>query len=120
MCGSIDEVIDFISQWQAKRYQLPYAIDGMVIKVNSLEQQQRLGTTMKSPRWAIAYKFPAEQAVSTIKDIIIRVGRTGVLTPTAILEPVQLAGTTVSKATCIMQAMTRQKAIRMEISTILQ
>ncbi|ABO50856.1 DNA ligase, NAD-dependent [Desulforamulus reducens MI-1] len=120
VCGSIDEVIDFISQWQAKRYQLPYAIDGMVIKVNSLEQQQRLGTTMKSPRWAIAYKFPAEQAVSTIKDIIIRVGRTGVLTPTAILEPVQLAGTTVSKATLHNEDIIRQKDIRIGDKALVQ
>ena len=99
LCQDIQEVIAYCLQWQAKRFDLPYAIDGMVIKVSSLDQQERLGATLKSPRWAIAYKFPAEQAVSTIKDIIIRVGRTGVLTPTALLEPVQLAGTTVSKAT---------------------
>ncbi|GAB6180253.1 NAD-dependent DNA ligase LigA [Desulfotomaculum defluvii] len=120
VCSNIDEVMDFIQQWQDKRYDLPYAIDGMVIKVNSLNQQQRLGTTMKSPRWAIAYKFPAEQAVSTIKKIIIRVGRTGVLTPTAILEPVQLAGTTVSKATLHNEDIIRQKDIRIGDKALVQ
>jgi len=120
VCQDINEVINYCRQWQDKRFDLPYAIDGLVIKVNSLDQQQRLGATLKSPRWAIAYKFPAEQAVSTIKDIIIRVGRTGVLTPTAILEPVQLAGTTVSKATLHNEDIIRQKDIRIGDKALVQ
>lgn len=120
LCKDIEEVIRQIDKWQEQRFELPYAIDGLVIKVNSLDQQQRLGATLKSPRWAIAYKFPAEQAVSTIKDIIIRVGRTGVLTPTAILEPVQLAGTTVSKATLHNEDIIRQKDIRIGDQALVQ
>lgn len=120
ICQDIQEVIEYCQGWQEKRFDLPYAIDGLVIKVNSLEQQERLGATLKSPRWAIAYKFPAEQAVSTIKDIIIRVGRTGVLTPTALLEPVQLAGTTVSKATLHNEDIILQKDIRIGDKALVQ
>ncbi len=99
LCQNIDEVIAFWKEWQSKRESLPYDIDGVVVKVNNLEQQERLGSTAKSPRWAIAFKFPTEQAETRLKDIIWQVGRTGVLTPVAILEPVQLMGTTVSRAT---------------------
>ncbi|MCL5780175.1 MAG: NAD-dependent DNA ligase LigA [Firmicutes bacterium] len=120
VCQDIDQVLDYCEKWQDKRFDLPYAIDGLVIKVNSLDQQQRLGATLKSPRWAIAYKFPAEQAVSTIKNIILRVGRTGVLTPTAILEPVQLAGTTVTKATLHNEDIIRQKDIRIGDKALVQ
>ncbi|RYD05707.1 hypothetical protein N752_07360 [Desulforamulus aquiferis] len=120
VCKDIDEVIEYCQRWQGQRFELPYAIDGLVIKVNSLDQQQRLGATIKSPRWAIAFKFPAEQAITTIKDIIIRVGRTGVLTPTAILEPVQLAGTTVSKATLHNQDIITQKDIRIGDKALVQ
>jgi len=120
VCQDISQVIDYCAKWHEKRFDLPYAIDGLVIKVNSLDQQQRLGATLKSPRWAIAYKFPAEQAVSTIKDIILRVGRTGVLTPTAILEPVQLAGTTVSRATLHNEDIIRQKDIRIGDKALIQ
>ncbi len=95
---SIEEVIGFCKKWEKERNQLQYAIDGIVIKVNSIRHQETLGFTSKSPRWAVAYKFPAEQATSKIKDIIVQVGRTGILTPVAILEPVHLAGTTVSRA----------------------
>ncbi len=120
VCQHIDQVLDYCEKWQDKRFDLPYAIDGLVIKVNSLDQQQRLGATLKSPRWAIAYKFPAEQAVSIIKNIILRVGRTGVLTPTAILEPVQLAGTTVTKATLHNEDIVRQKDIRIGDKALVQ
>lgn len=120
VCQDIDQVLDYCEKWQDKRFDLPYAIDGLVIKVNSLDQQQRLGATLKSPRWAIAYKFPAEQAVSIIKNIILRVGRTGVLTPTAILEPVQLAGTTVTKATLHNEDIVRQKDIRIGDKALVQ
>jgi DNA ligase (NAD+) len=96
---SIEEVAAFCESWADKRADLPYDIDGLVVKVNSLADQAALGFTAKDPRWAIAYKFPAEQAVTTVEDIIVSVGRTGVLTPTAVLAPVRLAGTTVSRAT---------------------
>jgi len=96
---NIDEVIRYCDEWEKKRGKLSYEIDGMVIKVNSLEQQRRLGFTMKSPRWAIAYKFPAQQATTTLKDIILQVGRTGVITPVAVLEPVECGGVTISRAT---------------------
>ncbi len=99
LCNSIDEVIDYWAEWQRKRESLPYDIDGVVVKINDLEQQARLGTTAKSPRWAIAFKFKAEQVETRLKEIIWQVGRTGVVTPVAILEPVQILGTTVSRAT---------------------
>ncbi|MCL6447478.1 MAG: NAD-dependent DNA ligase LigA [Armatimonadetes bacterium] len=110
--GDMAEVIAYCTRWQQERFDLPYAADGMVIKVNSLDQQARLGATMKSPRWAIAYKFPAEEAKTMVKDIILRVGRTGVLTPTAVLEPVRLAGTTVTKATLHNEDMIKEKDVR--------
>ncbi|HOV21146.1 MAG TPA: NAD-dependent DNA ligase LigA [bacterium] len=96
---NIEEVIDYCNEWQDKRFSLPYNIDGMVVKVNSLKLQKKLGTTTKSPRWVVAYKFPAEQVTTILKDVIVQVGRTGTLTPVAILEPVQISGTTVSRAT---------------------
>jgi len=99
LCKDIEEVISYCGDWGKKRGKLSYEIDGMVIKVNSLVQQKRLGYTMRSPRWAIAYKFPAQQATTTLKDIILQVGRTGVITPVAVLEPVECAGVTISRAT---------------------
>ncbi len=98
-CESIEEVIKYCSEWQKKKEHLDYDIDGMVVKVNSLKQQQRLGATAKAPRWMISYKFPAERAATKLKDIIVQVGRTGTLTPVAVLEPVQLSGSVVSRAT---------------------
>jgi len=97
--SSIDDVLDHVSSWESKREGLDFEIDGMVVKVNSLEQQRRLGSTAKSPRWAIAYKFPPKQMTTTLKDIMIQVGRTGALTPVAVLEPVSIGGVTVSRAT---------------------
>ena len=99
LAKDIEEVIAYCDSWKEKRFQLPYNIDGMVIKVNSLSLQEKLGFTSKSPRWAVAYKFPAQQVETTLNDVIVQVGRTGTLTPVAILEPVQLGGTTVSRAT---------------------
>lgn len=107
----IGEAVDFCLAWQKKRFELPYTIDGMVVKLDSLEQQQRLGATLKSPRWAIAYKFPPEEAVTTLKDILVSVGRTGVLTPTAVFKPVHLAGTTVIRATLHNEDLIREKDI---------
>jgi DNA ligase (NAD+) len=97
-CSNMDEVISFIRKWAQKRYELPVATDGMVIKVNSLKLQQYLGFTAKSPRWAIAYKYKAEQAATTLLSVSYQVGRTGAVTPVANLEPVLLAGTTVKRA----------------------
>lgn len=97
--AGIGPVIDYCNSWQSKRHSLPYETDGMVIKVNSLAYQEDAGFTSKSPRWALAYKFPAEQATTQIKDIAVQVGRLGTLTPVAILEPVHLSGTMVSRAT---------------------
>lgn len=99
LCKNISEVIQFWDEWQKKREEIPYDIDGIVVKVNLLQQQLRLGSTAKSPRWAIAFKFQTEQTETQLKDIVWQVGRTGVVTPVAILEPVQLLGTTVSRAT---------------------
>ena len=96
---NIKEVIDYCNEWEEKRFSLPYNIDGMVVKVNSLSLQEKLGTTTKSPRWVVAYKFPAEQVSTIIKDVTVQVGRTGTLTPVAILEPVEISGTIVSRAT---------------------
>lgn len=96
---SIEEVIDFANRMEAQRDDLSYEIDGLVVKVNSTALQEEFGTTHKAPRWAIAYKYPARQATTKVLDIVVQVGRTGALTPVANLEPVQLAGTTVARAT---------------------
>jgi DNA ligase (NAD+) len=98
LCNSIDKVIEFVNYWDEKRHDLPYDIDGIVIKVNDLKLQDQLGFTAKSPRWAIAYKFKAEQVSTTLNEITYQVGRTGAITPVANLEPVLLAGTMVKRA----------------------
>ncbi len=98
LAKSIDEVLDFVNSWDVKRHDLPYETDGVVIKVNSLQQQDELGYTSKSPRWAIAYKFKAEQVSTVLNEITYQVGRTGAITPVANLEPVHLAGTIVKRA----------------------
>ena len=98
LARSIEEVFRFVNEWDVKRHQLPYETDGVVIKVNNLQQQEELGYTAKSPRWAIAYKFKAAQVSTVLKEITYQVGRTGAITPVANLEPVQLAGTTVKRA----------------------
>ncbi len=110
--AGIELVIDYCQSWVEQRADLPYNIDGIAIKVNNLAAQQQLGTTAKDPRWAIAFKFPAEQAVTTLESIDINVGRTGVLTPTANLTPVRLAGTTVSRAALHNEDYIRDKDIR--------
>jgi len=98
-CKNIEEVLDFISFWETKRKNLPYDTDGVVIKVNSLRQQQELGFTAKSPRWAIAYKYKAEEASTRLLSVSFQIGRTGAVTPVANLEPVLLSGSTVRRAT---------------------
>ena len=98
VCSSIDKVIDFVNYWDNKRHHLPYDIDGIVIKVNDLRLQEQMGFTAKSPRWAISYKFKAEQVSTVLNEITYQVGRTGAITPVANLEPVLLAGTVVKRA----------------------
>ena len=99
VCHSVDEVMAYIAYWDTERKNLPVATDGIVLKVNNLAQQEELGYTAKTPRWAIAYKFPAEKQLTLLKEITYQVGRTGVVTPVANLEPVQLSGTMVQRAT---------------------
>ena len=98
LVNSIDEVLEFIEYWNIHRHDLPYETDGVVIKVNNLQQQEELGYTAKAPRWAMAYKFKAEQVSTRLSSIVYQVGRTGAITPVANLEPVELAGTTVKRA----------------------
>ncbi|MBG9542497.1 NAD-dependent DNA ligase LigA [Cytobacillus firmus] len=111
-CENIEEVIEYVQGWTDKRPNLSYDIDGIVIKVDSLEEQEQLGATAKSPRWAIAYKFPAEEVVTTLRDIELSVGRTGVVTPTALLDPVRVAGTTVQRASLHNEDLIREKDIK--------
>ena len=99
LCKNVDEIFDFINYWDEKRHELPFAIDGIVLKVNSFAQQQLLGFTAKSPKWAIAYKFKAEEVETELLSVDFQVGRHGTITPVANLAPVQLAGTTVKRAT---------------------
>jgi len=99
VCANIDEVLAFCEHWGARREELPYEIDGVVVKVDSIPQQRTLGFTAKAPRWAIAYKYAARQAVTTVESIGVNVGRTGALTPVAHLKPVEVSGVTVSRAT---------------------
>src|SRR5882724_470403 len=99
LCAGIEAVVAYCEEWDAKREKLPYEIDGVVIKVNSTAIQNELGYTAKAPRWAIAYKYPARQETTVVNDIIVQVGRTGTLTPVAMLEPVQVGGVTVSRST---------------------
>jgi DNA ligase (NAD+) len=111
-CTSLDDVISFYEEWRERRDTLDYDVDGIVIKVDSIEQQKLLGSTAKFPRWAISFKFPARQATTQIKDIVVQVGRTGALTPVAVLEPVKLSGTTISRSTLHNEDEVRRKDIR--------
>ena len=120
LCENIDDILTQAREWQEKRPDLPYDIDGIVIKVNSIAQQNKLGATSKSPRWAISYKYSAEQAETVLKRITLQVGRTGVVTPVANLEPVQLAGTTVSRATLHNAEELERKDIREGDTVILE
>ncbi len=99
LCKGIEEVIEYCKEWMEKHHELPYETDGAVVKVNSLSLQEELGTLARSPRWAIAFKFPAEQGITQVEDIIVQVGRTGTLTPVAVLTPVEVGGVTISRAT---------------------
>lgn len=112
ICKNVDEVMAYIAYWDTERKNLPVATDGIVLKVNNLAQQAELGFTAKTPRWAIAYKFPAEKQLTLLREITYQVGRTGVVTPVANLEPVQLSGTIVQRATLHNEDFIRQLDIR--------
>ena len=112
VCHTLEEVMEYITYWDIERKNLPVATDGIVLKVNDLSVQEELGYTAKSPRWAIAYKFPAEKQLTRLNTITYQVGRTGVVTPVANLEPVQLSGTKVQRATLHNEDFIRQLAIR--------
>ena len=111
-CRTLQEVIDYWEEWREKRDDLDYDMDGIVVKVNSAEQRAALGTTAKSPRWAISFKFPARQATTKILDIRVQVGRTGALTPVADLEPVRVSGTTITRSTLHNEDEVKRKDIR--------
>jgi len=119
-CSSIEEVWEYVETWTEQRDSLPFAIDGIVVKVNSLAVQAQLGATAKSPRWAVAYKFPADQAVAQVLDIEVNVGRTGVVTPLAILTPTLIAGSTVSRATLHNEDYVKAKDIRIGDHVVIQ
>ncbi|HEX3043635.1 MAG TPA: NAD-dependent DNA ligase LigA [Bacillota bacterium] len=120
LCHGIKEVIDFCKHWTGHRADLPYEIDGVVIKVNSLALQNDLGFTAKAPRSKIAFKFPAEQVETRVREILVNVGRTGAVTPLAVLDPVRVAGSTVSRATLHNEDNIRDKDIRIGDRVILQ
>lgn len=119
-CANIDEVLDYVNYWISERSNLNYEIDGIVVKVDNLDQQEELGFTAKSPRWAIAYKFPAEEVLTTLRDIELSVGRTGVVTPTAVLDAVRVAGTTVQRASLHNEDLIRAKDIRIGDQVIIK
>ncbi len=111
-CPTLDDVLAYYREWEEKRDSLDYDADGIVVKVDSADERRALGTTAKSPRWAISYKFPARQATTRVNDIVIQVGRTGALTPVAVLEPVKLSGTTISRSTLHNEEEVRRKDVR--------
>ena len=117
---TMDEIIEHIKYWTDHREDLGFGIDGMVIKVNNLAQREQMGYTAKSPRWAIAYKFPAERKETKLLDIVVEVGRTGTITPTAVLEPIRLAGTTVSRATLHNEDYINEKDIKINDTVLVQ
>ncbi|WP_010529618.1 NAD-dependent DNA ligase LigA [Lentibacillus jeotgali] len=119
-CDTIDDVIDYVKYWEGKRPDLNYEIDGIVVKVDNLDQQEELGFTAKNPRWAIAYKFPAEEVITTLREIELSVGRTGVVTPTAVLEPVRVAGTTVQRASLHNEDLIRERDIRLGDTVVIK
>ena len=118
--SDIEGVLNYIEKWTSKRESLSYDIDGIVIKVNDSSQQEEMGYTQKSPRWAIAYKFPAEEVITKLLDIELSIGRTGVVTPTAILEPVKVAGTTVSRASLHNEDLIHERDIRIGDSVVIK
>lgn len=120
VCESVEDVLDFYSDLNDKRHDLPYEVDGMVIKVNSISLQNDLGATTRSPRWAVAYKFEAMRAETVVKKIDVQVGRTGALTPVAIMEPVEVGGVTVSRATLHNEDEVKRKDVRVGDTVVIQ
>lgn len=120
VCSTLREVFDYIDEWQAKREELDYGVDGLVIKVDRFENREILGNTIKSPRWAIAYKYPARQATTRLLEIQVQVGRTGRITPVAVLEPVSLSGSTIARATLHNEDEIRRKDIRVGDRVIIE
>lgn len=120
VCKNLSEIKKFIDNWREKRSSLPYETDGVVIKINDIKQREKVGATAKSPRWAIAFKFPAEQKITKILDIIVQVGRQGTLTPVAVLEPVRLAGSTISRATLHNEDEIKRKDVRIGDTVVVQ
>lgn len=120
ICQSVEEVQTFYDEWTKKRHDLDYELDGIVIKINSIKIQKSLGYTAKSPRWGVAYKFPAEQVTTILEDIVFQIGRTGVITPVAHLRPVLVAGSTVSRATLHNEDEIKRLDVRIGDTVILQ
>ncbi|UCC13085.1 MAG: NAD-dependent DNA ligase LigA [candidate division WOR-3 bacterium] len=120
LCKTIEEVLVYIDEWQDRREELPYEVDGLVVKVDRFQDREQLGYTIKSPRWAIAYKYPARQAITRLEAIRLQVGRTGRITPVAVLQPVNLSGTTVSRATLHNEDEIRRKNIRVGDQVIIE
>lgn len=120
LAANIDEVAAYVGEWHTKKEGLKYDIDGVVVKVNRLDYQTRLGSVARSPRWAIAYKYPALQATTVIRDIIVQVGRTGALTPVAVMEPVEVSGVTVSHATLHNEDEIHRKDVRIGDTVVIQ
>jgi DNA ligase (NAD+) len=120
LLSSIDEVINYCTEWTERREEVDYEIDGVVVKVNSLTQQAELGATTKSPRWAISYKFPARQAATKIENILVQVGRTGSLTPVAVLTPTRLSGTIISRATLHNEDEIKRKDIKVGDTVVIE
>lgn len=120
VCRGVDEVMTYYRAWEEKRDTLPFDIDGIVVKVNSLHQQEVLGATARSPRWAIAFKFKARQATTRVRDITLQVGRTGIVSPVAELEPVFLAGSTISRVTLHNEDFIREKDVRVGDTVVIE
>jgi len=119
-CASLEEALEFCRNWQQRRNELDYEIDGVVLKLDDLDLQEEAGATAKSPRWAMAYKFPSEQVETRVRDIRVQVGRTGALTPVAELQPVELGGTTIARATLHNEEEVRRKDVRVGDAVIVE
>jgi DNA ligase (NAD+) len=120
VCKDVEQVIAYCDQWAQKKHDLPYQIDGVVAKVNSIELQERLGYVARSPRWAIAFKYPPEEETTVVRDIIVSVGRTGAMTPVAMMDPVTVSGSTVSRATLHNEDEVRRKDVRIGDTVIIR